>query len=410
MKDVVGAELYGIQYVREKFEQLAAVYDYTPVWPSPLELLSVLETKSGDAIRDEIYEFEDKGGRSVGLRFDFTMGLTRHVTSKLSLPLPAKISCFGDVFRYDEPQKNRYRHFHQWDVEIYGKPHISQDAELVEFTVKFFESLPLPVTVRLSHRSLMEQQILREFDDATVVPAMLRAVDKLQKRSASDIVSEFSEYDAEKVHNILKIAGIRGSPSDVEPDMPRSMRDNAAWSEICSMTDSLCNTGIHNVEVDLGVVRGLDYYTGMVFEVFGKDDSVALAGGGRYDMLPASFGRDMGAAGVAGGVERIAAALGSLAPHTTQVAILYVNDSVFPDAARLAASLRSTGMAARLDVSGRPLKRQMGNARTCRTVIIIAPKEMAQNKVIIRDMVSGTERISSYDDVMASPDILTVSP
>ena len=74
MKDVRGAELEGITYVRDRFERLAAAYDYEPVWPSPLELLSTLETKSGPAIRDEIYEFTDKGGREVGLRFDFTMG------------------------------------------------------------------------------------------------------------------------------------------------------------------------------------------------------------------------------------------------------------------------------------------------------------------------------------------------
>lgn len=408
MKDVRGAELEGIRYVRERFERLAAAYDYRQVWPSPLELLSVLETKSGPAIRDEIYEFEDKGGRSVGLRFDFTMGLTRHVAADLSLPLPAKVSCFGDVFRYDEPQKNRYRHFHQWDVEIYGKPHPAQDAELVEFTARFFESLPLPVTIRLSHRSLMERHILEAFGgDAAAVPDMLRAVDKLQKRSADDIAAEFPAYDPEKVRRILAAAGNRGSPSEVESRMDGGALGNPAWGEVKGIVDSLRDSGIRNVQVDLGVVRGLDYYTGMVFEVFGEDDdSTALAGGGRYDMLPGAFGRDIGAAGVAGGVERIAAALDLPRKGGAQVAVLYVNDSVFQHAVRLAASLRRAGTAVRLDVSGRSLKRQMGAARDCRTAVIVAPREMARGDVVVRDMVSGAERTVPYADVMDDPDKL----
>ena len=405
MKDVRGAELDGIAYVRERFERLAAIYDYEPVWPSPLELISTLETKSGPAIRDEIYEFKDKGGREVGLRFDFTMGLTRLAAADLSAPLPAKMSSFGGVFRYDEPQKNRYRHFHQWDVEIYGRPHPAQDAELVEFTARLFESLPLPVTIRLSHRSLMESHILETFGgDASAVPDMLRAVDKLQKRHPDEIVSEFSGYDPEKVRRILEAARTRGSPSEAEPYLDPRMRESPAWGGITAMVDSLRGAGIRNVQVDLGVVRGLDYYTGMVFEVFGNgDDSTALAGGGRYDMLPGAFGREMGAAGVAGGVERIVTALGRPRTGGARVAVLYANDGVFGDAARLAASLRSSGIGVRLDIAGRPLKKQMGTARDCEIAVIVAPREMQRGEVVVRDMKTGTEQAAKYQDMMDDP-------
>ena len=408
MKDVRGAELDGIAYVRERFERLAAIYDYEPVWPSPLELLRTLETKSGPAIRDEIYEFKDKGGREVGLRFDFTMGLTRLAAADLSAPLPAKMSSFGGVFRYDEPQKNRYRYFHQWDVEIYGRPHPAQDAELVEFTARFFESLPLPVTIRLSHRSLMESHIRETFgDDASAVPDMLRAVDKLQKRHPDDIVSEFSGYDPGKVRHILEAARTRGSPSEAEPHLDPRMRDSPAWHDITQIVDSLRGAGIRNVQVDLGVVRGLDYYTGMVFEVFGhNDDSTALAGGGRYDMLPGAFGRQMGAAGVAGGVERIVTALARPKTGGARVAVLYANDKVFGDAARLAASLRRSGTRVRLDIAGRPLKKQMGTASDCDVAVIVAPREMQRGEVIVRDMKSGTEQTARYRDVADDPRVL----
>lgn len=408
MKDVRGAELEGITYVRDRFERLAAAYDYEPVWPSPLELLSTLETKSGPAIRDEIYEFTDKGGREVGLRFDFTMGLTRHAAADLSAPLPAKISSFGGVFRYDEPQKNRYRHFHQWDVEIYGRPHVSQDAELVEFTARFFESLPLPVTIRLSHRSIMESSIRRVFgDDAAAVPDMLRAVDKMQKKPADQIVSEFPKYDAEKVLLILETAKARGSPSEMEGRLDPHVLEDPAWGHMTAMVDLLRRIGIDNVVMDLGVVRGLDYYTGMVFEVFGEGDpAAALAGGGRYDALPAAFGRDMGAAGVAGGVERIAAALNRVPVGGTQTAVLYAGADTFPHASRLTASLRRYGVAVRLDTSGRSLKKQMAAARDCRLAVIVAPRELERGEVIVRNLESGAEQTVRYELIVDNPGML----
>ena len=390
MKDVDDTELDGISYVRERFEEMAAAYDYEMLWPSPLELLSTLETKSGPAIRDEIYNFTDKGGREVGLRFDLTMGITRHVASDLSAPLPAKVSSFGGVFRYDEPQKNRYRHFNQWDVEIYGKPHISQDVELVEFTAKFFESLPLHTTIRISHRCIMESCIRDAFgDNPAAISDMLRAIDKLQKKSPDNIVEEFSGYDSDAVYRILDIAQNGESGLDT----------HTSYVYLTDMVDMLANVGVHNIQIDLCIVRGLDYYTGMVFEVFGDDKHVALAGGGRYDMLPAAFGRQMGAAGVAGGVERIVSALNYTKRDTRQVALLYTHHGMFPQAARLASSLRSAGVHIRMDISGRPLKKQMATYRDCPTVLIVAPNEMREGNVIVRDMLEGVERLVKYDDI-----------
>ncbi len=121
MKDFESHELANIEHIRHHFKKLSTLYGFSFMDPSPLELLSTLEAKSGPAIREEIYNFKDKGDRDVALRFDFTIGLTRYAVSQQSMKLPAKISSFGGVFRYDEPQKGRYRYFHQWEVEIYGR-------------------------------------------------------------------------------------------------------------------------------------------------------------------------------------------------------------------------------------------------------------------------------------------------
>ena len=146
MKDFEEKENANIEHIRYHFKQLSNLYGFSFMEPSPIELLSVLETKSGPDIKDEIYYFKDKGDREVALRFDFTVGLTRYAASQKSMKLPAKIASFGGVFRYDEPQKGRYRYFHQWDIEIYGKAALESEAEIIELTSRLFDSFCLLYT------------------------------------------------------------------------------------------------------------------------------------------------------------------------------------------------------------------------------------------------------------------------
>ena len=105
MKDFDKNEMIKIEFVRQKFLETASVFGFNLMEPSPIELLSVLEAKSGPSIKDEIYQFQDKGDREVALRFDFTVGLTRYATSQKTLKLPAKLSSFGGVWRYDEHKR-----------------------------------------------------------------------------------------------------------------------------------------------------------------------------------------------------------------------------------------------------------------------------------------------------------------
>ena len=162
MKDFEESENANIEHIRYHFKQLSNLYGFSFLDPSPIELLSVLETKSGPAIRDEIYYFKDKGDREVALRYDFTVGLTRYAAAQKSMKLPAKISSFGGVFRYDEPQKGRYRYFHQWDIEIYGKASLESESEVIELTSRLFDSLLLKnITIDINHRNLVTRIIAR---------------------------------------------------------------------------------------------------------------------------------------------------------------------------------------------------------------------------------------------------------
>ncbi|MDR3782467.1 MAG: histidine--tRNA ligase [Candidatus Nitrosotalea sp.] len=405
MRDIEPKESSEIEYVRQKFIETSNLFGFQFMESSPIELLSVIETKSGPSIKNEIYYFTDKGDREVALRFDFTIGLTRYAASQKSMRLPAKISTFGGVWRYDEPQKGRYRFFHQWDIEIYGEPNIESDAEIIDFTSKFLTKLGLEnVVIDICDRELIESYVRSIFksDSSEVISDILRAVDKIQKKRRQDIINEYKEkgYSVPALEQILKFSEIKGLPEEIEKEVDVSQLKN--WNKILQLFDTLKNRGVNNVRINFGIVRGLDYYSGIVFEVFEKNDVGALVGGGRYDTLTKAFGRnDLGATGAAGGVERIVLLLEKQKVNTQskedRVSVVFINDDMKKIAINLASQLRLKGIPTDVDLLGKSLKKQMEIASNSKYVIIVAPKEYADNSVIIRNMRDGSEKQVKMD-------------
>ena len=411
MKDFEEKENANIEHIRYHFKQLSNLYGFSFMAPSPIELLSVLETKSGPAIKDEIYFFKDKGEREVALRYDFTVGLTRYAASQKSMKLPAKISSFGGVFRYDEPQKGRYRYFHQWDIEIYGKPTLESEAEIIELTSRLFDLLLLKnITIDINHRNLVESYINKIFDskEPQLVADILRAVDKIAKKSKDEILKEFKDrYETDKLEKILEFSQIKGSITEVEKAFDVSQLES--WDEIKLLIDSLENRGVSNVRINFGIVRGLDYYSGIVFEVFDKNSTLgALAGGGRYDSLTKAFGReDIGATGVAGGVERIILTMQEqgIIPELKQnrVAVLYTDDEMQKVAHSITSLLRLANIHTDMELARRNLKKQMEIATNARFSIIVGPKELEEGNVVLRDMIDGKEVVVSLEKLTEDP-------
>lgn len=406
MRDIESKESYTIEYVRQKFIETSNLFGFQYMEPSPIELLSVIETKSGPSIKNEIYYFTDKGNREVALRFDFTIGLTRFATSQKSMRLPAKISTFGGVWRYDEPQKGRYRFFHQWDIEIYGEPNIESDAEIIDFTSKFLTRLGLEnIVIDICDRELVESYVRNVFksDSPDVIGDILRAVDKIQKKRKQDIIKEYQEkgYSVPELEQILKFSEIKGLPEEIEKEIDTSQIKN--WNKILQLFETLKNRGVHNVRINFGIVRGLDYYSGIVFEVFERNFDVgALVGGGRYDTLTRAFGRnDLGATGAAGGVERIALLLEKQNVGAdllkSRISVVFVNDDMQKIAIGIASKLRLLGIPTDVELSGKSLKKQMEIASTSKRVIIVAPKEYADDCVIVRNMEDGSEKQVKID-------------
>jgi len=196
MKDFEPEEAAKIELIREKFLQTSKLFGFQFMEPSPIESIETLEAKSGPGIRDEIYFFKDKGDRDIALRFDFTVGLTRYVVSHKSLKLPAKLSSFGGVWRYDEPQKGRYRFFRQWNIEIFGRPSIESECEVIEFTSQLFDTLGFSnIVIDLNHRALVESHVKKIFcsTDQTLILDIFRAIDKIQKKPKNEIISEYGK-------------------------------------------------------------------------------------------------------------------------------------------------------------------------------------------------------------------------
>jgi histidyl-tRNA synthetase len=410
MRDLESDESHNIGYVREKFLECISLFNFKLMEPSPIEMLSTLETKGGPNISNEIYNFTDKAGRKIALRFDLTMGLTRFVTSRRDLKMPVKVAAFGGVWRYDEPQAGRYRYFHQWDIEIYDSFSNESDAEIIEFVSMFFKKLGLDVCIELNDRQLMEQFVRQRLgvEDEDRILEMFRAVDKVPKKGADRVLREYKDkIQYSLLQRLIDLSKTKGSVDEVV----QSQRDLAEYMEksrLVELIDSLKSRRVDNVRINLGIVRGLDYYSGMVFETFDPlTETGALVGGGRYDNLSKAFGRkDIGATGAAGGVERLMLVLGKhgiLRLNQARVAyVAYTSNGVSKDALQVVSILRNNGITTDYDLHGRTLRKQLDDAsvKGAFVTVIISPDEIERGQVTIRSMKDGGESKQRIRDIV----------
>jgi histidyl-tRNA synthetase len=408
IRDLEADEFDEINYIREKFIEASRLFNFRLMEPAPLEMLGTLEAKAGPSISNEIYSLIDKGGRSIGLRFDLTIGLTRFVAARRDLRTPVKIAAFGGVWRYDEPQSGRYRYFHQCDIEIYGSQKLEADAEVVEFVHIFLKKLGLDVVIEINHLQLIEdfiQQTLGIFDEQ-IIAEVFRMMDKIPKRGPDVLLREYrGKINSSTLKKLIDFSSIKGNIQDVCTE--GHLTDLENWNTIAELMDALRSRHIKNARINLGIVRGLDYYSGMVFEVHDPKTNVgALVGGGRYDKLTDIFGRkELGATGAAGGVERIIIALRqhniSKRYHKFLVYVAFASDDTKGKAIEIVSSLRNSGFITDYDIQGRPLRKQLddASAKKASVTVIVAPKEIDQGQVIIKSMIDRTENIEDLKNL-----------
>lgn len=415
MRDIEFEESKYIELMRQKFIDAAQRFNFNFMEPSPLELLSTLEAKSGPSISNETYSFTDKGGRMIGLRFDLTVGLSRFVSQRRELKMPTKLASFGGVWRYDEPQFGRYRYFHQWDVEIFGSFSNEADSEIIEFVYKFLENLGLEIVVEINHRQIIER-FLREklgISAISTIGEMLRAVDKLSKRKPQQIYEEYEgKLNLSKLRQLIEFSNFRGKPEDC-PEI-NILETFEGWKSTLEIFDSLKSRGVKNVQLNLGVVRGLDYYSGLVFEVFDPSTAIgALVGGGRYDKLTEIFGRkDIGTTGAAGGVERI---LSAMRNHNLMklkskplIYVVYSSENVKNYAIRIVSDLRTSGYTTDYDFQGRRIDKQINEAisRRASAIVVVDQDEIKNQIVTIRNSKGETSKHKITDLIKKMDEVL----
>lgn len=367
--------------------------------PAPIEHLATLRAKSGADVDKEIYAFKDKGDRDVGLRFDLTVGMTRYVCSRRDLRPPVKLASLAGAWRYDEPQHARYRWFRQWDLEIFGPPSLEADAEVIEASYRLFERLGMnKIAVRVGDRGAVQHfvsEVLGERSPEKAVELM-RALDKVHKRSLSELKAEYSKkgFKPSDIEKLFEFGRTSGPPGKVVSRLDDLKVNSSALAEL---GDMLRDRGLREFEYDLGVVRGIDYYTGVVFEVVdtAQPDLGSLAGGGRYDLLPNAFGRpDLSATGAAGGMERIALSLSGGSPKDANLVYVAVaGKQALPEAQHTLRELRANGFAAESSLQEKTLARQLEDASRIGAswAIIIGERELAAKAVTLRDMRSRKE-------------------
>lgn len=399
MRDILPPMSVLLRELNSAFSRVAESYGYTYAVLPTIELFELFAAKSGPEIGRSMYVFRDKAGREVALRPEFTASVARlYLRHFLPEPKPVKIYYYGQVFRYEEPQKGRYREFWQAGVELIGDPSLYADLELLMMVRDYYGLIGLSdYRVRLGNvgalRTLMREWGIPEGEQDHIIHLIDKkevdgAVKRLRNYEAADpdmvyaLVSMRTD-DPEKVEEMAREAGIKGEAMKYARDLAALLRMSK-------------EAGISNAYADLGFVRGLAYYTGTIFEVETPHHKSSIAGGGRYDGLIELYGGPpTPATGYSIGVDRTAEALlnagvaGALIREPLKV-MLVVSAEAIPFIDRVAGIARSAG--ASVDTRFAPKKKigqmiGLASRKGYRFVIIVGEKEVGEGKVTIRDLV-----------------------
>ncbi len=403
-------EEYALQVkVRSAFEDVASLYNFKLMEPASLEHLSTLRAKSGDEVDKEIYAFKDKAGRDIGLRFDLTVGITRYVCSRRDLKPPVKVAAFGGMWRYDEPQYGRYRWSHQWDLEIFGPQSVEADAEVIDASAAILKGIGLErTTIKVGDRRVVEEYIRTQVgvSEEPRRVELMRALDKVEKKTRRELEEEYQTkgFAKEDLRKVLDLGDLSGSPEKVL-ERASEMRLTST-EDLSRLNDILRSRGVRNIEFNMRIVRGIDYYTGIVFEgVDAANPNLgSLFGGGRYDALPKIFGRpDLAATGAAGGVEREAMSMkkGSGRPEIVAY-VAYTSADVYGHASGVLARLREKGIPSDIAPPGKSLRRQLEDASGmgAKWTFIIGQSEITAGVVTLRNMSTREEERSPLEEAL----------
>lgn len=406
---------YVIDVIKEIFER----YGFEPLETPTLELWETLSGKYGEEGDRLTYRFTDRGGREVGLRYDLTVPLSRVVAMHPQLPKPFKRYQIQPVWRADKPQKGRFREFYQCDVDIVGSASMLADAEIIAVSHDVLTALNFQdFTIRINNR-----KVLSGIVEVCGVPVeregdIYRAIDKLDKIGFEGVEKELSnrgvsEAVVEKLFRILSIDGSHTERITRTADLlAKSEIGREGVTEIETLFGFLAEYGLpeDHYTFDLYLARGLDYYTGPIYEtVLEKPRIGSVTGGGRYDKLIGLFsGQPHPATGSSVGLERIITVMEELEMFppqlntSTRVLVTVFDESTRSYSIRIAQTLRNGGINCDLYTGKAKLRGQFGlaNDKKIPLVIVAGPDEQKEGKAALKNMATGEQKTVSIDQLI----------
>ena len=396
------------RFVEQALRRTAESFGFREILTPTFEMVELFKAKSGPAIVDEMFTFTDKGGRELALRPEFTASVIRFYLSDLrSEPKPLKIFTAGNCFRYEEPQRGRYREFFQWNCEIIGAPSLEADAEIIALADAGLKGVGVKKTeTRIGHIGM-----LRKFLDFPP-EVQARLLHLLDKKRFQDLEKEMTHLGADDKSDVVSSVAMLKGGSEVLDQAERLLGDAARDSVeyLRRLGGQLALYGINDFVYDLGVVRGLDYYTGMVFEIdspnLGAEKQVG--GGGAYSLTDVLGGEPAISTGFAIGIDRVVLSAEQegvkMGPRRLDVYVIPIGPNTRVKAFEITRQLRQSGLNADIDLVGRGPSKNLDYANLAGALhcVLIGEKEAARGLVALRDMQSGEQTEVSISNLVGA--------
>lgn len=388
-------------------------YGYQEIKTPLFEELKLFTTKSGEEIVDQLYNFKDKSDREIALRPEITAPVARLYLNELqkTTSKPIKLYYYGSCFRYERPQKGRFRQFWQFGCELIGAKSPEGEGEVIAMCNDSLNALGITsADININHLGII-RGLFKHFNiDTATQREIMVVIDKGDKELLEDsLIGENPLIDNEELNNVLiKLIDIVGDKTilkDIEELIEPYEEPKEAYEQLKELVDVLENFGVDNYTINLGVARGLDYYTGIVFEVYIPELGAQkqVCGGGTYSLIKVFGGQEIESTGFAFGFDRLMNAIEEkeLESHI-DVYVAPINDSVRGKAFEIAQILRRNGIRSDVDLNRKKFKKLMNHANNLKVkkVAIIGPKDLEENKITLKDMESGNQEQIAIDELV----------
>lgn len=405
------------KWIFSKWRRVVERYGYEEYDAPMIEPIDLYTAKTSEEIvTEQSYVFEDRGGRTVTIRPEMTPSVSRMVAAKRQeLSYPLRMYSIPNLWRYERAQRGRYREHWQLNVDMFGVSGIEGDFEMIQIShdiMKEFRAKDEMYTIKVNSRKLINYELhevlgLSETQAGTVV----RLIDRMHKLEKSEFETKLeavltpSQRDSDALLQILSFLQARKIT-----ELPEQLRSHESVRTLESLLSLAGKAGIKNIEFDVTLMRGFDYYTDIVFEVFDNhpDNNRAMFGGGRYDGLVGMFGVEpVPTVGFGYGDATMINFLEShkllpkLRPET-DICVMLVGD-VYTDAQAVVQELRSMGVNIALDSSGRKLDKQIKSAakKGIRYAVFVGEEELKSQKYKLKDLIDGSEDSHSLERIVS---------